>query len=202
MNKPKTFILTGRSGCGKGTQAKILEQFLKVHSPNTPVLYIETGVMFREFIRGNMVSNKLAYELYKEGGRQPDFLAVWNWAHLMVEQMSGHEHLIIDGTPRSYEEALVLDSAMNFYKREQPYVIHLDVSREWSYRHIENRAVAEGRLDDRSSSEINRRLDWFETDVVRAIKFYENHRGYKYIPINGERSVEEVTKSILDSVTL
>lgn len=202
MNKPKTFILTGRSGSGKGTQAKILEQFLKIHSPSIPVLYIETGVKFREFVQGQSVSSKLAKEIYALGERQPDFLAVWNWAHVMIEEMSGHEHIIIDGTPRSLEEAEVLDSAMTFYKREQPYVLHLDVTREWSRHHIETRAKKEGRIDDQSQREIDRRLDWFETDVARAIKFYQNHRGYQYVMIDGERTVEEVAKSIQDAVSL
>ena len=202
MIVPKTFILTGRSGCGKGTQAKILEQFLKLSTPHLPVFYIETGVKFREFIQGNTLSSIQAKKIYQVGDRQPDFLAVWNWAHLMIEEITGNEHMIIDGTPRSYEEALVLDSAMTFYRREQPVVIHLDVSREWSRKHIENRARLEGRIDDQSEDEINRRLDWFETDVVRAIKFYETHRGYRYIRINGEGTVEEVAQSIQQAITL
>ncbi len=199
---PKTFILTGRSGCGKGTQAKILEELLKTHTPQTPIFHLETGARFREFIKGNLFSNKLANEVSKRGDRQPDFLAIWNWSHLMVEQITGAEHIIIDGTPRSNEEAMVLDSAMTFYRREQPIVIHLDVSRDWSYKHIEARAKAEGRVDDQSPEEINRRLDWFETDVARAIKFYEQSRGYKYIRINGEQSVEQVAEEIRRSISL
>lgn len=202
MIKPKTFIFTGRSGCGKGTQAKILEQFLKLSTPHLPIFYIETGVKFREFIEGSSLTSKLASEIYKAGGKQPDFLAVWNWSHFLIEQMNGNEHIIIDGTPRSYEEALVLDSAMTFYNREQPFVIHLDVSREWSRKHIENRAKLEGRIDDQSAEEIDRRLDWFETDVIRAIKFFENHRGYKYVKINGEGTVEEVAQSIQSAISL
>lgn len=199
---PKTFILTGRSGCGKGTQAKILQELLKKFTPHMPIFHLETGARFREFIKGTAFSNKLANEVSKRGDRQPDFLAIWNWSHLMVEQITGQEHIIIDGTPRSYEEATVLDSAMTFYRREQPIVIHLDVSREWSYKHIESRAQAEGRVDDQSSEEINRRLDWFETDVMRAIKFYEQSRGYKYIRINGEQTIEQVAHDIQKSISL
>lgn len=193
---PKTFILIGRSGCGKGTQAKIVEKLLKVADPDKGVFHLETGARFREFIEGKMFSNKLAKEIYGTGARQPDFLAIWNWAHLMVEQLTGTEHIIIDGTPRSYEEAVVLDTAMTFYKRERPYVIYIDVSRDWSRKRIIERADREGRADDKDESEVTRRLDWFETDVIRAIKYYEQSNGYRFIHINGEQSIEKVAEDI------
>lgn len=68
--KPKTFILTGRSGCGKGTQAKIIEALLRKMTPDKPVFHLETGARFREFIEGQQFSNKLAKEIYEIGGRQ------------------------------------------------------------------------------------------------------------------------------------
>lgn len=68
----------------------------------------------------------------EKGGLQPEFLAVWNWSSLFVEKMQGNEHLVLDGTPRKLDEAEVLDSAMRFYGREKPFVIFLDVSKEFS----------------------------------------------------------------------
>ena len=146
---PKTFILMGRSGCGKGTQAKIIENLLKANDPHGVVFHLETGARFRDFVKGDSYSSKLAKVISETGSRQPDFLAVWNWAHIMVEELKGGEHIIIDGTPRSYEEALVLDTAMNFYGRERPYVIYLDVSREWSKRNL---SPQRGRGKRKSSS--------------------------------------------------
>lgn len=198
----KTFILTGRSGCGKGTQAKILEVFLQSMDPTRKVFHLETGSRFREFIKGNSFSNTLAKKIYEVGGRQPDFLAVWNWAHLMIEDLQGGEHMIIDGTPRSYEEALVLDSAMSFYNRERPYVIYIDVSRAWSKTHLQMRAKKEGRIDDLTEEDIDRRLDWFETDVMRAIKFFEQSNGYRFIHINGEQTIEKVAADIHAALSL
>ncbi len=192
----KTFIIIGRSGCGKGTQAMILEKFLKNEDPGRTIFHLETGARFREFIKGNGYTNKLARQVSETGGRQPDFLAVWNWAHLMLDQLTGNEHMIIDGTPRSYEEALVLDTAMTFYGRLRPVVIYLDVSREWSKARLKSRAVKEGRADDQSEAEIEKRLGWFETEVMRAIKFFEQSNGYRFIHINGEQTIEEVAACI------
>jgi adenylate kinase family enzyme len=61
----------------------------------------------------------LAAETYKAGNRQPDFLAVWMWSHLLVEKMTGKERVILDGTPRSFQEAQIIDTAITFYKRPQ-----------------------------------------------------------------------------------
>lgn len=193
---PKTFILMGRSGCGKGTQAKIIENLLKANDPKGTVFHLETGARFRDFVKGESYSNKLAKAISETGSRQPDFLAVWNWAHIMVDELKGGEHIIIDGTPRSYEEALVLDTAMTFYKREKPYVIYLDVSRNWSKRRILERASLENRKDDQGEEGVNRRLDWFETDVLQAVKYFEQSNGYRFLHINGEQSIEKVAEDI------
>ncbi len=192
----KTFIVIGRSGCGKGTQAKILEAFLKNEDPGRSIFHLETGARFREFIKGGSYTSKLALQVSEAGERQPDFLAVWNWAHLMMEELNGNEHMVIDGTPRSYEEALVLDTAMSFYGRVMPTVIYLDVSRQWSRERLLSRASKEGRSDDQSVAKVERRLDWFETEVMRGVKFFEQSNGYRFIHINGEQSIEQVAADI------
>lgn len=192
----KTFIIIGRSGCGKGTQAAILDKFLKNEDPERKIFHLETGARFREFIKGSGYTSKLASLVSDSGGRQPDFLAIWNWAHLMLEELTGNEHIIIDGTPRSYEEALVLDTAMTFYGRLRPVVIFLDVSREWSKQRLMSRAAKEGRTDDQSEAKVEKRLEWFETEVMRAVRFFEQSNGYRFIHINGERSIEEVAEDI------
>lgn len=199
---PKTFIFIGRSGCGKGTQAKILKDHLEKMDPDKrSIMYLETGPRFRKFIELNGYTNKLAAGVAKHGGRQPDFLAVWNWAHVMIEEMNGEEHLIVDGMPRSYEEALVFDSAISFYHRQKPIVVYLDVSREWSKRHLESRAKIEGRQDDMSAPLIENRLNWFEKDVYPAVEFFRKNNGYKFVHVNGEKPIEAVTKDIFGSIS-
>ncbi len=159
-------------------------------------LYVETGPGFREFIRGEKLSNKLAAHVAETDGRQPAFLAIWNWARVLIEEMTGEEHLIFDGTPRSYREALVLDSALTFYKRQRPVVIYLDVSREWSKRLLMQRAEKEGRADDSREELIEQRLTWFEEAIYPAVEFFRENNGYQFMHIKGEQSVEEVSRDI------
>ena len=128
----QTFIFIGRSGCGKGTQVSLLQEYIKKQDNKRHTFYIETGERFRQFIKEHSLSSRLAAEIYKTGNRQPDFIAVWMWSHLLVGRMTGEEHVIFDGTPRSLQEAQIIDSAIAFYSRQRPHAIYLNIPRETS----------------------------------------------------------------------
>jgi adenylate kinase family enzyme len=135
----------------------------------------------------------LAAEIYKTGSRQPDFIAVWMWSHLLVERMTGEEHLIFDGTPRSLQEAQIIDTAIDFYSRLRPHVIYLKISRETS----KARMIARRRMDDINAAEIERRLNWFESDVLPAVEYFRKYSKYNFIELDGDQSVEAVQRELL-----
>lgn len=192
--QPQTFIFIGRSGCGKGTQAKLLIDYLKSNSSN-PVFYLESGEKFREFISSSSYTAKLAREIAQKGGLQPAFLAIHIWSHLMIEQMEAEKHVVIDGSPRKLDEAKILGEALAFYNRK-PTVIYMNVSRIWA----EDKLVKRGRADDKTKEEIKKRLDWFETDVAPTISYLKESPFYNFIEINGEPSIEEVHAQILSKL--
>ncbi len=194
---PQTFIFIGRSGSGKGTQVKLLDEYIKnKDTEKRAVVHIETGARFREFIKQDTYSSKLAQEVMKRGERQPDFLAVWMWSHVFVENLNNSlDHWIIDGTPRSLAEAQVLDTTFSFYKREKPIVIYINVSRAWSENHLMSR----GRTDD-TREDIDKRLTWYEKDVIPAVEFYKSDSSIYLLEINGEQSIENVHKDIVEKL--
>ena len=110
--KPQSFIFTGRSGVGKGTQAALLIEYLK-KKDTKKVLYFASGDGLREYIKGTKHSHKLAKQIYDTGGLFPEFLAVHNWSHFFSENMEGDEHVILDGLPRKLCEAQILDTAFH-----------------------------------------------------------------------------------------
>ena len=61
------------------------------------------------------------------------------------------------------------------------------------------RAAKEGRPDDNEAS-INRRLDWFDRDVLPTVNHYRRDRDYDFIEINGEKTIEEVHSAIIANV--
>lgn len=198
--KLQTFILIGRSGSGKGTQAKLLEKYITENdNENHPVYYLETGTKFREFIQGESFSSKLSRKIYEDAKLQPSFLTIYFWAKAFIDNLTGNEHIIIDGTPRYLNEAKVLTGAMEFYLAgRKPVVLYLNTTRNSSKVRLQDR----GRIDDINDKDIERRLDWFETDVSKTIEYLKSDNEFEFIEINGDQSVEDVHKEILEKTKL
>ncbi len=195
--KPITVIFIGRSGSGKGTQARMLEDYIRDNdSQNLPVLYLETGKAFREFIKGSSLGSELANKRVATGERQPDFLAIWMWAHTVVLTLEAEMHLIVDGTPRSLPEAEILQTALDFYVRQDVHIIYLQVSREWSINHLRNR----GRADDINMSSIEQRMSWFDDQVMPAVEFFKASGKVNFSEISAEQNIEQVHADIMKKV--
>ncbi len=190
---PQTIIFIGRSGCGKSTQAKLLSEYLEKNDAEKRKIYhVETGAKFREFIQGENQTSRLSKKVYESVERQPDFLAVTMWASSFIDNLTGEEHVMIDGAPRSLPEAYILNGALNFYGR-RANIVYLDVSRSWS----EKMLLARGRDDDSTAAKIKKRLDWFDRDVIPAIEYFRNGDTHNLIEVKGERPVEEVLADII-----
>jgi len=194
MNNTHAFVLFGRSGSGKGTQAKLLDDYLR-KTTHKDVIHIETGQKFREFMKGDSLSSRFTKEIIDDGGLMPEFLPVWIWSDILVKQFTGNEHLILDGASRRLDEAPVLDSALRFYKFPHPRIIYINVSRERAFEMMKGR----NRSDD-TDEYIESRLDWFEKDVEPAIDYFRNNDYYKFIDVNGEQSIEDVHKELIEKV--
>ncbi|MBU1046747.1 nucleoside monophosphate kinase [Patescibacteria group bacterium] len=192
-DKKQAYIFIGRSGCGKGTQAELLIKYLK--EQGRKVFDLQTGDKFREFVKGNGYTNKLANEINEKGGLQPMFLVLSLWATAMIENLKGDEDLVLDGMPRKKDQADVLHSVFDFYSYGKPKVIYINVPREWA----EEKLLARGRGDD-EVEKIKNRQDWFDTDVVPVLEFYKNHEGYEFFDINGVQSIEEVHNEIMNKI--
>lgn len=193
---PQNFIFIGRSGCGKGTQAKLLKEHLNKVDPRKNVFYLQTGAEFRKFIQKEGYTQNLSRKIYDEGALQPEFLSIYMWSHLLVENFKEDEHLIVDGTPRKFHEAGALHSIFDFYKREKPYLIFIKTGEQWAIDRLNDR----GRFDD-NSDDIKSRLGWYETEVLPAIGFYRNNFKYHFIEINGEQTIEKVHQDILSKLS-
>lgn len=192
----KSFVFIGRSGSGKGTQAKLLQDYLAKLDPSRKILYVQSGAEFREFIKGDTTVQKLSNDIYQKGGLQPEFLAVYMWTNVLVKNYTGTEHVIMDGMPRKYHEAGVLQSFFDSFNLKKTFIIYVDINKEESV----NRLLARKRFDD-TREKIEERLSWFETDVEHTLDFYRDNPDYVYLAVNGEQPIEKVHQDILDKVT-
>ena len=192
---PQNFIFIGRSGCGKGTQAKLLGEHLRKIDPQRNIFFLETGAVFRKFIQGENYTQKLSKQAYNDGVLQPEFLSIYMWSHILAENFKEDEHLIVDGTPRKFHEAGALHSIFDFYKREKPNLVFINVGEKWATDRLEGR----GRLDD-NRDDVKMRLGWYKSDVLPAIDFYRNNPKYIFLEINGEQTVEKVHQDIMSKL--
>ena len=195
MKEPLVFLLMGRSGCGKGTQAKLLIKYLKDNN-FAETLYVYTGERLRNFAeKEENFAARLAKSKMKDGDLLPSFLAVWLWSGALIEGVKENNNVIMDGSPRTLLEALMTDDAMEFYGRSDVVPIFLETSEEWSTQ----RMLGRGRSDDNLKS-IKKRMAYFEKDVAPVIDYYEKESKHKLIKVNGEQSVEAVHREILEKV--
>lgn len=192
----KTYIVMGRSGCGKGTQIELLKQKL-IEKTQKPVFHLEAGERFRRFIKEDYWASTLATDINNSGHLQPEFLSVWAWSEELVMNMRPNEHLIVDGTPRRLTEAKVFETALDFFERKNVEVILLDVSKEWSIERMKERH----RIDDVPEG-IKRRINWFDTDVIPVLEYLKNNSKYTFHTINGEQTIENVHAEILQKINL
>jgi adenylate kinase len=189
------FIIIGRSGSGKGTQADLLSKVLLERGAQK-VLHTTTGAGFRAFIEGDSYAAQLSKELTNSGELNPEFLAVWNWAKIFIESITGSETVILDGAPRRMAEVEALHSAIRFFKYEKPTVIYLDVSGTWAMDKLSSR----GRVDDSGRAEQEKKMEWFDTDVLPCLDYYSRDPRYTYIHVNGEQSVEDVHTELIQKL--
>lgn len=189
------FILIGRSGCGKGTQADLLKKYLD-NEEKSEVLHLTTGDGFREFTSKDSYVSSLSRALNEEGILQPEFLAVWNWANIFINKLKGGETIILDGAPRRVYEVPALHSAINMFGFKKPVVIHIDVSEGWARERLKGR----GRHDDKEESDVTNRMNWFETDVLPVLDAYIHDPRYSVLHVNGEQTIEEVHNELVEKI--
>lgn len=190
----EAFIFIGRSGCGKGTQVKLLMNILKEKRGKT-ILHVETGAFLREYIKGDSYVQKLVANILQTGGLVVEPILVALWGDYLMKNYSGKEDMVFDGAPRKLQEAILLDSMLIFLGIKKYKVVHINTSSKWST----DRLLARGRSDDTKEG-IAKRMHWYDTDVMQSINFFQSNKNCEFIDVNGEQTIEEVSKELISKV--
>jgi adenylate kinase len=213
-----SFALIGRSGCGKGTQANLL----KNHFGN--LFRISTGDMLRNLAKLDTSAGKSAKKILESGGLIPDFMIIGLWMRELCLNLKDDQGILFDGALRRLIEAEQADAFLDFVgKKDKFFPILLDISREEAFDRLTKRRLCkncgkiipwvgeyknmekcdscggelENRKDDKPES-INNRLDFFDTEVMQVINYYKKNN--RLITVNGEQSIENVFKDILQAI--
>src|SRR5699024_11717617 len=112
-------ILMGLPGAGKGTQAeKIIEKY--------DIPHISTGDMFRLAIKEGTELGQKAKSFMDEGALVPDEVTIG----IVKERLSKADcknGFLLDGFPRTLQQAEASDELLNSMNRSLDYVIHVSV---------------------------------------------------------------------------
>ena len=187
--KPLNFILVGRSGSGKGTQAGLLKE----HFNN--MVHITTGDLMRDLAsKDTQVASKIK-KIIQEGGLPYDDMATTLWMHKIAYMVKQDEGIICDGFPRRVVEAQNLDRFFEWLDRkDNTKVLFLDIAHGEAFTRLKKR----GREIDDHDEAIRGRMIYFEDKVMPVVSYYKESN--RLIDINGEQSIEDVFKEILEKI--
>jgi adenylate kinase len=194
--QPHTIIFIGPQGSGKGTQIELLAQVLKMKDPERRVVDIQTGRRFRALAaKGEGFTEKEVSKTLDSGILQPLFLSVVLWGDAFHHHVDIDCHLLIDGFPRTVNEAHVLESALAFYQRDALTIINLETHEEI----VRERMLKRARPDDTHTS-IEARLRWYREETLPVLAYYRERPHTTVLDCDGTKSIDEVHAQIIGTV--
>lgn len=126
-------VMLGAPGSGKGTTAKILAK-------KTNLPHISTGDMFREQIKKDTELGKLANSYISKGQLVPDEVTI----HIVEDRLTWEDAqngVILDGFPRTLEQAKALDAILEKQAKKVDIVPELIIPDEVIIDRILHRAT-------------------------------------------------------------
>jgi adenylate kinase len=192
----QTFVFFGIIGSGKGTQVKLLMDYLK-SKDTRETLYAGTGEEFRKLINSNSFTANRVKETMVKGELQPDFLTSALFSNILINSLHEEMHLFADGYPRTVRQSESLDSMMKFFGRNKVKIIYIELSDEEAIK----RNLLRGRTDDTQEG-IEKRIEEYKNNVIPAMSYFKNKDGYEIVTINGEQKIEKVQEDIIKAINL
>lgn len=207
-------ILIGPPGAGKGTQAKnIADKYCIPH--------ISTGDIFRKNIKEKTALGIKAKEYIDKGQLVPDDVTA-GIVEERIKEQDCKDGFLLDGFPRTQNQAEMLDNILAGMKKKIDYVIDIEMNKEalterivgrrvctkcGSSYHIKFNPPAVPGICDKCGSKLTQRDDDKVETVKNRLKVYEDITAplihyYKRLGIlftaDGDQSIDGVFKDICD----
>ena len=207
-------ILMGLPGAGKGTQAsEIVKKF--------PIPHISTGDMFRKAIKDETDLGKEAKSYMDRGELVPDEVTV-GIVKERISEDDAKKGFLLDGFPRTIDQAESLSQIMSELDREIDAVINIEVPEEELMNRLTGRRICEkcgttyhlvfnppkidgicdidgGKLyqrEDDNPETVSNRLN-VNVKQSKPILEYYNEKGVLK-NIDGAKDIDDVTKDVID----
>lgn len=158
-------VFIGPPGAGKGTQCKLLTQWLEIP-------HLSTGEMLRA-TRGDSALGRLVASYIDAGRLAPDYLVIRIVTKRLLEP-DCHGGCLFDGFPRTINQAQMLDEHLLRSKERLDLVLDLQVQQDELISRMLKRAAIEHRDDDTAET-IAARLLVFFTQTAPLLDYYKGH---------------------------
>lgn len=196
MNKKVALIFVGKSGCGKGTQTELLQQYFENNNICNPLYIFTTSDNLRAILDGSTFLKDKCKVVMSSGGLLPNTFTISAFARGMLENMTEDTSLIVDGYARSVPQAESLVAICQFLDFTELLVVDLDTTDD----EVINRMKLRGRSDDTDAG-IAARMAFYQNDVMPAIEYFKNNSFCKYYKIDGNNTIPKVHEDIINSVS-
>lgn len=205
-------IIFGAPGVGKGTQAKILAGKLNI-------AHISTGDILRNAIKNGTEVGLKAKEIINRGELVPDDV-MGEIVKETLQKDSTKNGYILDGFPRTIEQAKILTNILKGLKQDQPTLLILDSDDQIIVDRLSQRRVCTScgfivnlndfqgdtcpncgnkntfvKRDDDNEEVITKRLKIYHEATQPVVDYYQDKT--KTIKIDGTREIEAITEDIM-----
>jgi len=180
-------IFLGPPGSGKGTQAKLLAEKLKI-------AHISLGDLLREEVRIGSAIGKQAKAMMDAGKLVPDELTI-ELAQNRIKKDDCRRGFIMDGFPRSAAQAEAFDKMLAQNKLSLNAAVYFAVEEEALVKRLLLRAEIEGRADD-NEKVIRTRFEVYGKQTAPLIEHYKKMG--KLVEIDAARPIDQVTKELFE----
>ena len=201
----KCIILLAAPAAGKGTISKYIEDKYNYK-------HISTGDLLREEVKNNTEIGKVIEPLLLKGSLVGDNIIE---EVLLRELLKTNSNIILDGYPRTLNQAKKLDELLNKANVELSNVINIDIDKEIAIERITNRLVCDncksvynkklikenictkcgGNLSSRSDDNKETFLDRYDT-FLKETKPLINYYKDKLVTIYNNSSLEDIFKNV------
>jgi adenylate kinase len=182
-------LLLGPQGSGKGTQAQRITSTYGVPQ-------ISTGDMLRAAMAEGTELGRRVKPIYDAGGLVPDDLMI----ELIRERLSqpdAEDGFVLDGFPRTLEQADALDEMLLEIDSPLDVVFDLQIDEPTTVQRLLGRAADEGRSDDTPEA-IAKRLELFRLATLPVIEHYRAQG--KVVGLHAAGTVNEVFNEIQEAL--
>ena len=179
-------LLIGAPGSGKGTQAvRLADRF--------GITHISSGDLLREHVRNETPIGLTIKEYVDAGDLVPDSV-VMDMLYKPVVAATEQGGYVLDGFPRTVEQAEAAYDVAHRLGAEVKASIHLDVPNDELVR----RLLARSRGSEDSQAVIAHRIEVYQQKTVPLLEYYAQREWL--LTVDGSQSEDDVHEAIAEKV--